>query len=931
MAVIPVGIPFLVNNLYPGSQYRPAISALANGGFAISWQDESGLGSPDFSDDVRFARFDAFGNRLTAAGTDTLANTTLDSAQFESSIAAFADGKFVMVWTDASETSPDFDNRSVRGQVFNADGTKSGSEFIVNSTFPLSQDEPSVTVLTNGKFVVTWSSEIVTASGATNIIGRVFNADGTPSGSEFTVNSAVAGDQLSSEVHALSTGGFAVVWDDNFFDPILSPDPKTFIRFYNAAGTATSAALLANSAAAGTPLEVDLAELSDGRVVVTYTDDDFTTGDGSGSAVRARIYNPATSTFGAVINVNTTTSNDQRDAQVAALDNGQFVVVWTDKSTTGGDMSFDAVRMQVFNSAGGKVGAEFLVNSTATTFEQRNPAVTVLLDGRFVVTWEDNSQSGADALSFAIRSRIYDARIAGIDIDGTSGSDNYQGSSFADTIEGLAGNDLIKGGGGIDIILGGLGIDTLEGEDGNDDLQGEDNNDTLRGGAGNDKLNGGLGNDTMEGGLGDDTYYVDSALDVVTELPNQGTDTVITTLSAYTLGANVEKLVLTAGGNANGTGNVLANTLTGNSFNNDLNGGTGIDSMTGGLGNDTYYVDNAGDSTVEAVNGGNDKVVSTITHALRINVEDLILVGTTNINGTGNALANTITGSGGDNILNGLAGADMMGGGEGNDTYYVDNALDSTNEIIGAGIDIVRSTVSWTLNVGTEKLYLLGTAANATGNTDSNFIYGNNSANIIDGKAGADRMWGGGGNDKFTVDSAGDLIFETIAGAAGGTDTVSSSVNHTLSVNVENLILTGANTINGTGNTSVNSITGNSATNFINGLLGSDTLAGGLGGDHFVFTTALGATNIDTITDYNVAADTIRIDNAVFAGLATGTLAVAAFHIGAAAADASDRIIYNNATGALLFDADGVGGVAAKQFATVAAGLVMTNADFFVI
>jgi Ca2+-binding RTX toxin-like protein len=926
MPAIPFGSPFLVNNIYAGFQYRPAIAALANGGFVISWQDDSDALK---SDEVHFARYDAYGVRLTPAGTDGTANTIDGSSQFESSIAAFADGKYVVVWTDASEESPDFDNRAVRGQVFNADGSKSGSEFIANSTFPLSQDEPSVTVLDTGKFVVTWSSEIVTASGTTDIIGRLFNADGSPAGSEFTINQQVTGNQVSSEVHALAFGGFAVVWDDEENTPATGNQIKTFIRFYNSSGTATSAAIVANSATAGSPKEIDVTELIDTRIVVTYTDDDFTTSDGSGSAVIFRIYNPATSTFGAEIVANTTTSNDQRDAQVAALHDGQFVIVWTDKSASGGDTSFDAVRMQVFSSTGAKVGSEILVNS-ATTFEQRNPAVTVLADGRFVVTWEDNSQTGADAQSFAIRARIYDARIAAIDYEGTTGADQCQGSAFNDTINGLAGNDSLFGGNGIDIILGGIGIDTIDGESGNDDLQGEANNDTLKGGAGNDKLNGGTGNDTMEGGIGDDTYYVDSVSDVVTELPNQGTDTVITTLTNYTLGANVEKLQLTAAGNASGTGNELNNTLTGNSFENVLVGGLGADYMAAGLGDDTYYVDNVGDATVEAAAAGNDGVIAFITHALRPNIEDLILFGAGNLNGTGNTLANTISGNSDSNILNGLAGADDMTGFGGNDTYYVDNAGDTTTEALGAGIDIVRSTVNWTLAANIEKLYLLGSVANGSGNDLSNYIYGNSAANTLDGKAGADRLFGAGGNDTYTADSAGDLIFETIAGAPGGVDKVNASVNHTLSTNVENLTLTGSNTINGTGNNLANTIVGNSNNNFVDGKGAADTLTGGLGGDQFVFTTALGGGNVDTITDFNVTNDFIRLDSAIFTGLAGGFLAAAAFRIGAAAADASDRIIYNSATGALLFDVDGAGGAAAQQFAIISTGLAMTGSDIFV-
>ena len=118
----------------------------------------------------------------------------------------------------------------------------------------------------------------------------------------------------------------------------------------------------------------------------------------------------------------------------------------------------------------------------------------------------------------------------------------------------------------------------------------------------------------------------------------------------------------------------------------------------------------------------------------------------------------------------------------------------------------------------------------------------------------------------------------------------------------------------------------------INGKAGNDTLIGGGGNDFFLFDTALNAaTNVDTITAYSVAADTIRLENAVFSTLAVGVLNADAFHIGASAADAEDRIIYNSATGALFYDSNGIGAGGVTQFAKLAPGLALTNADFVVI
>ena len=296
-----------------------------------------------------------------------------------------------------------------------------------------------------------------------------------------------------------------------------------------------------------------------------------------------------------------------------------------------------------------------------------------------------------------------------------------------------------------------------------------------------------------------------------------------------------------------------------------IDGGSGADEMTGGRGNDTFIVDDIGDRVIETWNAGVDTVRSAISYTLGANVENLVLTGAQVLTGIGNGLANVITGNdaantlsgglgndtlfgqGGNDILNGGIGVDFMAGGVGNDVYFVDNVDDRVIEFVGEGIDTVRSAISFTLGSHLENLVLIGTQAiDATGNSVANVITGNDAANtlfggagndtlsglggndILNGGLGADAMTGGLGNDIYVVDNAGDRVTEY---QSEGVDVVRSSISFTLGANVENLLLTGTQAIDGTGNQLANVITGNAAANTLSGGLGNDTLTGGGGND----------------------------------------------------------------------------------------------------
>jgi Ca2+-binding RTX toxin-like protein len=466
-------------------------------------------------------------------------------------------------------------------------------------------------------------------------------------------------------------------------------------------------------------------------------------------------------------------------------------------------------------------------------------------------------------------------------LDGGAGDDMLFGAQGSEALLGGAGNDVLSGGIGADMMKGGAGDDAYvvdnaadivvenagEGADtvfstasfalspnvenlvlqGGADLQGFGNDlaNAIFGNTGNNLIDGGLGGDSMSGGAGNDAYFVDNAGDMVIESAGQGSDTVFASIN-YALPANVETLVLQGGADLQGFGNGLTNAIFGNSGNNLIDGGAGADIMSGGAGNDTYFVDNAGDVVVEGPNQGNDVVFASVNYALTPDVETLLLQGNADLQSFGNALANTIFGNNGNNLIDGRSGADVMAGGGGNDTYFVDNVADAVVESAGGGSDAVFASVNYGLSDNVETLVLQGGAdLQGFGNGSANTIFGNSGNNLIDGGGGADTMIGGLGNDTYFVDNAADAVVES---AGQGSDAVFAVVSYGLSDNVESLVLQGAGNINGIGNALVNAMFGNSGDNTLDGQGGADILTGNAGNDTFVFNA--GQANGDTVVDF---------------------------------------------------------------------------------
>lgn len=539
---------------------------------------------------------------------------------------------------------------------------------------------------------------------------------------------------------------------------------------------------------------------------------------------------------------------------------------------------------------------------------------------------------------------------------GSSGDDTLTGNDENNRIEGGARNDLIEGGLGNDTLIAGSGIDTLSyahagggvsvslaltsaqntGAAGTDTVSGFEN---LTGGTGGDTLTGNADENTIDAGDGIDLVQGGAGADVLKG--GNGSDTV--SYAASTVGVSVDlsiqdgaKMQVSDGdaegdilqGFENLIGSNEDDALYGDDNDNVIEGRGGDDILVGGLGNDTLSYGSSTTAVTVSLSGGDFQN----TGGAGIDT----ISGFENLSGgsgadtlTGDAGVNSIFGLGGNDTLSGNGGSDFLYGGDGTDT--------AAFAWVGSdGLSANLSTSKATLGGDTTKL---DSIENLKGSDHDDELIGDAGNNRIDGGQGDDRISGELGDDVLIGGSGGevggDTVFYESAGSGvtvslalttaqttggAGKDTLSGFEN--LSGSVWNDTLTG--------DKYANKIEGNNGDDVLNGGLGNDSLVGGIGDDAFVFNTALNAvSNLDTIDDFEVGVDEIRLENAIFTTLtAVGDLNAAAFYIGSAAHDGDDRIIYDNVSGALYYDKDGSGTAAAVQFATLDPGLGLAAADF---
>ncbi|HEX8258463.1 MAG TPA: hypothetical protein VF589_12605 [Allosphingosinicella sp.] len=426
-------------------------------------------------------------------------------------------------------------------------------------------------------------------------------------------------------------------------------------------------------------------------------------------------------------------------------------------------------------------------------------------------------------------------------------------------------------------------------------------------------------------------------------------------------------------GSANGDeirGSTLANTLVGLTGddaldgcggNDRLDGGAGIDLLVGRNGNDILMGGALGD-TIDGGVGSDTVCYTSATAAVTVTIatgatgggegDGDWFVSVENV--IGSTFDDYVYGNGFANRIEGREGDDRLAGGAGNDRIYGD--FDPASAVAAGTASFDPAAVIGDSNsvepgpVPDDSNQLYGQAGNDLlfGGSASDNLYGGSGNDRLDGGTGSNNLYGGTGNDTYVIDYDNNYFTEL---AGQGTDVVLSSVSTYLRQHVENAVATGAGAIMIEGNDLDNMITGNNAANelegsggsdsliggggndFLDGEYDSDTLTGGGGKDTFAFQDDIREGGVDNITDFVAADDTILLSRNYFGGIMTeGRLSASAFRLGTEAADASDRIMYDQGTGRIFYDADGAGGSqAAVLFATVDAGTTLTAADFLTI
>ncbi|NVJ93346.1 MAG: cadherin-like domain-containing protein [Methylocystaceae bacterium] len=370
------GTPYLVgdkiqlNTTEGSTQSKPVLTALSDGGFVATWQSYYQDGSYY---GVYAQRFDANGD---AVGDELAVNTYTNSYQQDAWVSGLENGGFVVTWESNGQDGSSY---GIYGQVFDSEGQRVGAEFQVNSYTLNSQDNPTVTGLPNGGFVVSWESSGQDGS-SDGIYGQMYDEFANPVGAEFRVNDHTSSVQYDPSITALNDGGFIVAWY-GYGAGTGSTDTGYGIwaQRYDASGYVVGGQLQLNTTVAGSQMHSYITALPTGGYVAVWDSN-----DADGSGVFGQVFDANNQRVGSEFQANLFTIDDQRYPAVSSISDGGFVVTWHSQKQDSGGYGIYAQR---FDAIGNKVGDEFKVD-TSTGGSQSNVDITTLSDGRVIISYE---------------------------------------------------------------------------------------------------------------------------------------------------------------------------------------------------------------------------------------------------------------------------------------------------------------------------------------------------------------------------------------------------------------------------------------------------------------------------------------------------------------------------------------------------------------
>jgi Ca2+-binding RTX toxin-like protein len=389
---------FLVNTTTQNRQDNPVVTSLSAGGYVVIWSGNSNAGD---NTGIAGQLFDDFGNKV---GTEFLVNTGTSFGQSQPEVTTLSGGGFVVVWETQDIASGD-SNTGIAGQRFDSAGNKLGTEFLVNTDTTDLQVQPSTVSLSNGGFIVTWVNH--TSVSGVIISAQRFNPDGSKMGGEFLVNTTPVFQSSRPVAMGLPNGNFIIAWNgegpnaDGFTDIIY--------KMYAANGAPLGGEVLVNTNNFRSQSDPDITVLQNGNFVITWQGADPATGDNSGNAISGQLFDINGNKIGGEFLVNTTLLNEQLNASVVGLMNGNFVVIWENTNFS----NISEIHGQQFDATGNKIGNEFKVNQFDAS-NQIDPDVTALTDGGFAVVWasadpaigDPNGSTGGSS-NLGIAGRVY--------------------------------------------------------------------------------------------------------------------------------------------------------------------------------------------------------------------------------------------------------------------------------------------------------------------------------------------------------------------------------------------------------------------------------------------------------------------------------------------------------------------------------------------